>query len=372
MKILLLLFFLVTAFTSTAQHKVRFVIDKFPAYHKPGQPVYLSGNFNGWNPKNEKFRLKNNGITIELAKGMIEYKFTQGSWESVESGADGRPTENRLLTLENDTVIHVDIDHWADYFPKKEKETTASSNVHILDTSFYIPQLNRHRRVWIYLPASYSNSRKKYPVLYMQDGQNLFDNATAAYGEWGVDEALDSLSKKFGETIVVAVDHGNEKRINEYAPFDMEKYGKGEGPAYVDFMVHTLMPYINKHYRTKRSAKYTSIAGSSMGGLLSFYALLKYPNKFGAAGVFSPAFWIVPALKEYTAKRASKVKGRIYFYAGGMESESMVPDMLQVFEILNQRSKVKMETVVRAEGKHSEQTWRAEFPLFFEWLMKED
>jgi predicted alpha/beta superfamily hydrolase len=367
------LFFLLLALTSVlyAQYKVSFIINKFPAYHSSSNAVYLVGSFNGWNPKEEKHRLTNNGITIELKRGMTEYKFTRGSWDDVESGAEGFPTQNHFINVESDTTVQIEIDHWADHFPKKAKDTSASKNVQILDTAFYIPQLNRHRRVWIYLPESYSSSRKKYPVLYMHDGQNLFDNATAPYGEWGVDEALDTLGKEYGETIVVAVDHGAEKRINEYSPFDMEKYGEAEGDAYVDFLVHTLMPYINKHYRTKKSARYTAIAGSSMGGLISFYALLKYPNKFGTAGVFSPAFWIVPQLKDLAVEKSRKVKGRIYFYAGGQESETMVPDMLSVFETMNQRSKAKIKTHIRAEGKHSEETWRSEFPAFYAWLMKE-
>jgi predicted alpha/beta superfamily hydrolase len=354
-----------------AQYKVRFVINKFPTYHKASDTIYLVGNFNGWNPRDSKLRIKDNGITIDLKKGMAEYKFTRGSWDAAESGDGGFPTQNHIINVESDTTIHIEIDHWADHFPKKAKESTASKNVQILDTAFYIPQLNRHRRVWIYLPESYTTSTKKYPVLYMQDGQNMFDNATAAYGEWGVDEALDTLSKQHGEVIVVAVDHGMEKRINEYSPFDMPKYGKGEGDAYIDFLVQTLMPYINKNYRTKKSAKYTGVAGSSMGGLISFYAILKYPNKFGVAGVFSPAFWIVPQLKDLAIKRASKLKGRIYFYAGMQESQTMVPDMLSVFEAVNKFSKAKMETVVRAEGRHSEQTWRSEFPLFYQWMMED-
>jgi predicted alpha/beta superfamily hydrolase len=375
-KCLFVIALLLFAINLNAQYKVQFLLKKLPSYHKKSDTIFLAGSFNNWNPKNPKCSCSNcsekNGITIDLDRGMFEYKFTHGSWEAVEAGTEGAPTENRIITVERDTSISVEIDHWADHFPRKPKETTASPNVQILDTSFYIPQLNRHRRVWIYLPESYSRTKKKYPVLYMHDGQNLFDNVTAGFGEWGVDEALDTLGKMHGEAIVVAVDHGSEKRINEYSPFDMEQYGKGEGDAYVDFLVQTLMPYINSHYRTKQSAKYTAVAGSSMGGLISFYAMMKYPNKFGAAGVFSPAFWVVQApLKEYVSKRAPKLKGRMYFYAGQQESETMVPDMLSVFEILNQHSKARLKTHIRAEGKHSEETWRAEFPLFYEWLMKE-
>ena len=107
-----------------------------------------------------------------------------------------------------------------------------------------------------------------------------------------------------------------------------------------------------------------------MGGLISFYAILKYPEKFGAAGVFSPAFWINPQLKNIDAKKAKKVKSKIYFYAGQQESETMVPDMLNVFEQMHERSKEKMKTVIRAEGKHNEATWREEFPAFYEWILK--
>ncbi|NTS40923.1 alpha/beta hydrolase [Flavisolibacter sp. BT320] len=369
----LFLFFLFAQLTN-AQHHVHFVFKRLPSYHNPSDTVYLAGSFNRWNPRDKSFAtvVHNNksGITIDLPKGMFEYKFTLGSWDGVESGHGGLPEENRMILIEKDTTVLIEIDDWANHFPKKHKETTATKNVHILDSAFYMPQLNRNRRVWIYLPQSYATTKKKYPVLYMHDGQNLFDHATAGFGEWGVDEALDTLEKQFGEMIVVAVDHAGEKRINEYAPFDTDQYGKGEGDAYVDFLVQTLMPYINNHYRTKKSARFTAIAGSSMGGLISYYALLKYPDRFGAAGVFSPAFWINPQLKEYTRQRAGKAKGRLYLYAGKQESEAMVPDLLTHSEILQQRSKLSVKSELRDDGKHSEQTWREEFPKFYAWLLE--
>jgi predicted alpha/beta superfamily hydrolase len=372
-KTLLCIELLLISLFSLAQYKVSFVVQKLPAYHKSSDKIYLVGNFNNWNPRDEKFVLKTingrPGITIELAKGMYEYKFTEGSWESVESLDKGFPNQNRNIVVESDTTINVDVEQWADHFPKKEKTSTASKNVHIVENSFYIPQLDRHRRVWIYLPESYDASKKKYPVLYMHDGQNVFDEATSAYGEWGVDEALDSLGKQHKEIIVVAIDNGAEKRLNEYSPYDMEKYGKGEGDQYVDFLVQTLKPYIDKHYRTLKDEKNTFIAGSSMGGLISFYAILKYPKVFGGAGVFSPAFWITPQLKHIDPEKAKKVKGKIYFYAGQQESETMVSDMLNVFEQMRQHSKAKLTTVIRAEGKHNEPTWRNEFPLFYQWIL---
>jgi predicted alpha/beta superfamily hydrolase len=365
---------ILSGFSVFAQYKVTFVINKLPSYNQSSDKIYLVGSFNNWNPKDEKMVLgtiqNKPGITIVMGKGMFEYKFTEGGWERVESANGGFPNSNRRVVVNSDTTIEVEIEHWADHFPKKAKQSTASPNVHVIDTSFYMPQLGRHRRVWIYLPEGYTSSGRKYPVMYMHDGQNLFDEATSAFGEWGVDEALDTLGREGAEMIVVGIDNGAATRINEYSPYDMPKYGKGEGEQYVEFLVKTLKPYIDKHYRTKKDEDNTFIAGSSMGGLISFYAILKYPKVFGVAGVFSPAFWITPQLKNIDPKQAKKVKGKIYFYGGQQESESMVPDMLAVFDQMRRHSKAKMETVIRAEGKHNEPTWRAEFPLFVRWLMK--
>jgi len=370
--VVLIILFLFSFSVVNAQHRVTLRIKELPSYHKADDPVFIAGGFNNWNPGQEEARLrKENGvytITLSAPAGRHEYKITRGSWETVESGDAGFPLENRVAEISSDTVIEISIKHWADHFPRQAKKSSASKNVKIISTSFYIPQLNRNRRIWIYLPESYYTSRKKYPVLYMHDGQNVFEDSTAFAGEWGVDEALDTLGRQSKEIIVIAIDNGGEKRLNEYSPYDMERFGKGEGDAYVDFLVKTLRPYINKNYRTKKCGKHNYVAGSSMGGLISFYALLKYPRKFGGAGVFSPAFWIAPQIKDAAAVRGKKVKRKIYFFAGLQESESMVPDMLAVFDTMNRKSKSKMTVVVRAEAKHNELAWRSEFPLFYRWM----
>lgn len=356
---------------SGAQHSITFRIGSLPPYHKPADPVYLAGSFNNWNPGQPGMQFENSGgvytINISLQKGSYEYKLTRGGWETGEARAGGASAPNRVLHVTSDTVIELSVPEWADHF-KEQKRNTANRNVTIIDTAFYMPQLNRYRRIWIYLPESYAASKKKYPVLYMHDGQNLFDDATAFSGEWGVDEAMDTLGTRVREMIVVGIDNGGDTRINEYSPYDMERFGKGEGAQYVDFLVKTLRPYITKHYRVKKCGKHSYTAGSSMGGLISFYALLKYPKKFGGAGVFSPAFWVTPQLLKDIPAQPKKVKGRIYFYAGMQEGESMVPDMLTVFELMRRHSKADMTTVIRTEGRHNEATWRAEFPHFYKWL----
>jgi len=354
-----------------AQHSVTFRIRTLPSYHKASEALFLAGSFNNWNPAQPmaKFEPVDGGysLTVALQKGKYEYKVTRGSWDKVEAGSNGANVANRVVEINSDTLIELSIAEWADHFAK-QKVSTANPRVKVIDTAFYMPQLNRYRRIWIYLPENYASSKKKYPVLYMHDGQNLFDEATSFSGEWGVDEALDTLGPKAEEVIVVGIDNGGDKRLNEYSPYDMERFGKGEGNQYVDFLVKTLRPYINKNYRTKKCGRHSYTAGSSMGGLISFYALYKYPKKFGGAGVFSPAFWVTPQLFKNVPLRAKKVKRNIYFYAGMQEGEGMVPDMLAMFELMRLHSKADMTTVIRTEGKHNEATWRAEFPLFYKWM----
>ncbi len=354
---------------ASAQYKVVIKIIHLPAYHLSGSAVYLAGDFNGWNPASPNHRFSpGQTLTLQLPAGPYSAKLTCGSWEASEAAADGVPAGNRNFQVNSDTTIEWSVAGWTNHFPKSPKVHTASAQVHIIDTAFYLPQLGRYRRIWIYLPASYTSAGKRYPVLYMHDGQNLFDRATSGYGEWGVDEALDSLGSRLGESIVVGIDHGGDKRLNEYSPYDMAKYGRGEGDAYVDFIVKTLRPYVNRHYRTRRNWENTSIAGSSMGGLISFYAVLKYPKVFGSAGIFSPSFWIAPSFKATIAAKGKNLKSRLYFYCGGSESESMVPDMMSVFNQLHGLTKARMTMVIRAENKHNEAAWRAEFPLFYAFI----
>ena len=201
-----------------------------------------------------------------------------------------------------------------------------------MDSAFFIPQLNRYRRIWIYLPADYATSQKHYPVLYMHDGQNLFDEATTAYGnEWGVDEILDSLTAK-GKPgcIVVGIDNGGAARMSEYNPYEFTWRGGSttekflpQGNQYCSFLATTLKPFIDKKFRTLPAKENTLIAGSSMGGLISYYAALNYPQVFGKAGVFSPAFWTAPAIKNYTDSAAQKLSGKFFFMQAAMKEKNM-------------------------------------------------
>lgn len=243
-------------------------------------------------------------------------------------------------------------------------QSTASAQV----TTFTLdaPQLKGQKKIWLYLPKDYATSSQSYPVLYMHDAQNLFDAKTSFVGEWNVDESLDSLNAK---VIVVGIEHGNEKRIEELTPYKNEKYGGGKADAYLDFIVNTLKPEIDKKYRTKTNAKNTTIMGSSLGGLVSFYAVLKYPKVFGKAGVFSPSFWFSKDIYKL-AEKTPKIKSKIYFLCGDDEDPEMVPDMQRMQTIVSQKQygKKRLAGKVVKGGKHNEKLWREHFANTYLWL----
>lgn len=246
---------------------------------------------------------------------------------------------------------------------------TTRPNVWVLDEAFDIPQLRRTRRIWLYLPQDYPASAESYPVIYMHDGQNLFDQATAFDKEWGIDESLNSL---FACCIVVGIDN-SEHRMKEYNFNDHETHGPGEGRQYMEFIIHTLKPYIDRHFRTKPQKEHTHVAGSSMGGLISLYGALHFANVFGSAGVFSPALWLTPgAAKELVliAAQNDAYPQHFYFYGGAREGCNMVEHIGKIVDMLAQYPQYRLAIEINGEGEHSEDHWREKFIDYYAWIMK--
>ena len=229
------------------------------------------------------------------------------------------------------------------------------------------PQLKTIKKIWIYLPKNYTTSKKKFPVIYMHDAQNIFDAKTSYSGEWNVDEKLDSLK---AQVIVVGIEHGNDKRMDELTPYKNEKYGGGNADKYLEFIVKILKPQIDKTYRTKTSRKNTVIMGSSLGGLVSYYALLKYPDVFGKAGIFSPSFWFNPEIYTLT-KNTPKIKSKIYFLCGDNEDKVMIPDLNKMDDLIADKRcdclHLTKKRIVKG-GQHNEKLWRDGFVKAYLWL----
>lgn len=347
--------------------------------------IYIVGTFNNWNPTDPTKILTPLGggqyeIVLNPPVGTVEFKFTRGGWGTVEGNANGGQLPNRVTTYNGQPkTVEVTILTWEDL--AGGGNSTAASNVTVIDNNFYMPQLNRYRRVWIYLPPDYTTSTKNYPVLYMHDAQNLFDVTTSFSGEWEVDESLNELFSQgdYG-CIVVGIDNGGADRLDEYSPWVNSEYNEGgQGAAYVEFLTSTLKPYIDQHYRTLPGRNTTGTMGSSMGGLISMYALAERQDVFGKAGVFSPAFWFGgDGPVDHVLANPKEGDVKVYYLAGadeendGNQSNYVVADMQAVANAMSTAGfgPAEKQVVIESDGKHSEWFWAREFPDAYVWLFQ--
>jgi len=354
-----------------------FIIDQLPASTPPEDSIYIAGDFNGWNPGDTLYVMHKNGegkweITLPAQPDLtnISYKFTRGSWTTVEKGASGEEIPNRAFTYGNGDIVHIIIYNWAD---NGSGGSTAAANVIVMSTNFYMPQLDRHRRIWLYFPPGYETSGLNYPVLYMHDGQNLFDASTAFAGEWEVDETLNSLAEQgYHVPLVVGIDNGNGDRIGEYTPWANPDYGGGDGEKYIQFIVETLKPYIDQHYRTLPDRENTGLMGSSLGGLISHYGGLAYQDIFSKAGLFSPSYWFSDSIWAFTNQTGKLDDMRFYQLCGTNESTGEVGDVQRMNDSLVSIG-FPQENVfnkIVQDGQHNEQLWREGFGEAYLWLFK--
>ena len=256
----------------------------------------------------------------------------------------------------------------------QERTSTKSDNVSFLEKEFVMPGVNDlSHKVWLYLPPDYASSKKKYPVIYMHDGQNLFDDKTSYVGEWKVDEILNKIHKETGKGfIVVGIEHGGKERVNELTPWAHEQHGGGKGKQYIHFIVNTLKPYVDANYRTKPQQKYTGLIGASLGGLISYYGGLTYPDVFGKIGALSTSFWFSSKVYDMTKKKGNQQNLRMYLLVGGKEGGSMAPDMIKAEKMLLESgfNKANLTSKLNKEAEHNETFWSSEFETVVKWLYK--
>jgi predicted alpha/beta superfamily hydrolase len=343
------------------------------------RPVFIVGNFNNWTVDEQRFKLRRlshgkfmfSFPTDMILPARLEYKYVRGGWENKELDDFGNTTDNRVLeTTKN--IIQDYVPRWSNYgltfnpffLPK----------IKVLDENFYMPQLNKTRKVSVLLPYNYEkNTQKRYPVLYLQDGQNLF-NPQSPYGNWAIDQKLAVLAEKgIGDVIVVAVDHAGDERVNEFLPIPNPKVGNAaEGKNYVRFIADTLKPFVDTQFRTLPDRLHTGIGGSSLGGLITIYAGLMYPSVFGRLMVFSPSLWVTQNIPFETINFRNPLPTKIYTYAGGREGASMIPNVKRFRDNLKnkglQDSEVNFKLVIDPQGAHSEMRWGQEFPKAVEWM----
>ncbi|PZX50658.1 putative alpha/beta superfamily hydrolase [Algoriphagus ratkowskyi] len=340
------------------------------------RPVYISGNFNNWKTQDRRFLMK------KINKGKYEftfpadipyekeltYKFTKGDWSEVEIDRYGNRTPNRHWNNDQESKTEKVAKWRRNWLPYRPSQLP---KIHLISEEFQIPQLNKTRKIWALLPHDYETSDETYPVLYLHDAQNLF-NENAAFGNWQIDKKLAVMSDYgIGKIIIIAVEHGESERLQEYN-VGKTVLGIGSGKKYIRFITDTLKPFVDQTYRTKTEREFTGIGGSSMGGLVSIFSGLIYPEVFGKLMVFSPSLWVIPKIKLGFLDFFEPQETRLYLYAGGDESETMVKHVTKFRKRLLKKESLKGKMIIHLsinqEGKHNETYWSDEFPKAIEWL----
>ncbi|GAB3932603.1 alpha/beta hydrolase-fold protein [Larkinella terrae] len=338
------------------------------------RPVFVSGNFCQWFPDVERFRMRlirPGKYELELpsdltARAPLEYKYTRGSWDSVELDQSGEAVPNRISRRQTGTRRDV-VPHWRWY--GLPFNPAFLPKVSLVSDAFEMPQLNRNRRIRVLLPYDYDASDTRYPVLYLNDGQNLFGEGSA-FGNWTIDQKLAVLAHRHHrKLIIVAVDHGESERIAEFLPYNT-RLADGQGRPFLDFIVHTLKPHIDAQYRTLPERSHTGMGGSSMGGLISVYAGLLHPATFGRLMIFSPSLWAAPKVYSDALRFSYHEPTKVYLYGGKQESKYMVPAIQRLQESLLRKGhkQPQIHLSVDPRGKHNENRWGREFPQAVEWL----
>ena len=239
------------------------------------------------------------------------------------------------------------------------------------------PLLDSSRQVVAYLPPSYETGDSRYPVVYMHDGQNLFDEATSYSGEWRVDETMERLATDGYEAIVIGVPNAGDDRRLEYTPWPHSEYGGGGANDYLEWLLASLKPAVDATLRTKPERETTGLAGSSLGGLVSLYGYFEYPERVGCVGALSPAFWWNDeAWFDYLEDQPPR-SGRIYMDVG--DNESLEDDELNAAYLEDAKATAdvlaekgyddSLRFHVDEGGRHREAAWARRFPAAVRFLL---
>lgn len=294
----------------------------------------------------------------------FEFKVTRGSWESEAAQESGNPLENFKYSLKESDKFVAHIKNWKD----RGALFTQSDRIDVYENFFSI-ELNNSRKVSVYLPPSYhTNTNNSYPVIYMHDGENVFDPASSSYGsDWAADKVASNLidRNEIPEVIIVAIESKN--RYEEYSPYRL-------GKKYEEFLIHTVLPFIENNYRTQQGAHSRYLVGSSMGAIITLMIQWDYSELFAkAAGLSFPAFIHNHAIEHYISKNKAP-KGEFFFYMDhgdwGIDSkygQSAEPFYKRLNKKLKTSQSVQYEVFPYSD--HSESYWASRLDHIFKILL---
>lgn len=368
---------------TTPKARVTLVVTEVPESTPAEAHLTLASSLNDWNPGASGFAFTRaddgtHTLTLELRAGTsFAFKLTRGAWNTVERTADGLEKQNRTLDVTGDARVELRVERWLDSPGEVASQpSTLTGTVERIE-GVRSRQLRNARDLLVYLPPSYRTSDARYPVLYMLDGQNVFDVRTSTVAqEWRADEAAEALAARGLEVIIVAIPHGGAERAHEYVAFPTWFNGyKPKGDKHAAFVAKTVKALIDKRYRTLPDTEHTGIAGSSFGGVASLYTALRYPEVFGFVGSFSPALWVADqSLFPFAHEHRAPQTMRVYLDMGDREGTGPAEKQYaielteEMADLLHQQG--AQVRFVRAEnGWHTEDAWAQRFPSVLEWFL---
>ncbi len=355
--------FLAMSHAGQVSFTVQVTVDHLPE----GDKVHIVGNvpsLGTWDPAGVPLNRSEDGVwsrSFDIDADLpVQFKITRGSWVTEALNADDTIPENNLLFVTQPTTVSVHVAKW--------KDEVFSQRGHVTGTVIYHRAVEGDglmpRDIVVWFPPDYeSNAERRYPVLYMHDGQNVFDPSTSAFGhEWQVDEEADRLIREGAiEPMIVVGMYNTPNRTAEYGD------DRNLTEKYVRFVIDRVKPMIDQTYRTKPDAANTAVMGSSMGGLISFIMAWDHPDVFSKAGCLSPAFIRSDVLDRVKAHEGEPKPIRIYMDNGTIELESVLqPGCDQMLDLLRARGYAH-EWFLDEGSEHNEQAWaaRVEKPLRF-------
>jgi metallo-beta-lactamase class B len=244
-------------------------------------------------------------------------------------------------------------------------------SIGLISKGFRIVSLKRRRRIWAYLPPDYHDTDRRFPVIYMHDAQNLFFPEKSAFGQiWEVPKTMEQLRKQGFDAIVIGIEHGGKRRIQEFSPWKHHKQGGGEGGAYAQWLAESLKPFVDKQLRTLPQAEHTALVGSSMGGLITLFAGTHYQHLFGKLGVFSPSLWFAPQIFDFVRHRGKTHPQKIYLLAGQHEGAAMtrLTEAMYTHLLHTGYTTEDLRLIISPDGRHSEWFWGRELPNALQWM----
>lgn len=371
-------------------------------------PIYMPSSHNGWNPSDPKMQLSAQSdmkwrIVWEKPKldSRIAFKFARGSWEAVETTPDFKDVDNRMLPKVDVSklkpgekpVIELTVEAWKDQMPgnpalaamnRYRKIEVGAGRLERLEVVGGGAWPERSRDALVWLPPGYddaANAKRSYPVLYLQDGQNVFEKQPGVPGEWRADETAARLigEGKIEPLIIVAIPHSYDLRVQEYLPVPTSEFPKASGGQYVDFLVNEVKPRVERAYRVKTGPENAVIGGASLGAIISMEAACRYPQAFGSVLLESmPTRMDKGLLFRHFAGIRTWPK-RMYVGTGGKEgglkgdgatNDQFVEGLRAFTELARGKSLAEKDVkfVVVPEAVHDENAWAERFGGALEFL----